>query len=134
MAQSTPIGAPAECNFERRRGDTKDIAIRLTQNGSPVESSEGYSALLTINTSKAPDPNASPAVGEQIFQAAGAPSSPATDAILRFDFALFAGGGSPEQPEVGIGSYFYDIQITDPDGEISTPQIGKFVVKQDITK
>lgn len=126
---TTAIGAPAECDFERRRGDTKDIAIRLTQDGSAIASAEGYSALLTINTSKTPDPDASPAVGTQIFQAAGAPNSPATDAILRFDFSGFAGS-----PYVPVGSYFYDIQITDPGGEVSTPQIGKFVVKQDITK
>jgi len=126
---TTAIGAPQECDFERRRGDTKDIAIRLLQNGSAIASAQGYSGLLTINTSKAPDPNASPVVGTQVFQAVGAPNSPATDAILRFDFAAFAGS-----PEVGVGNYFYDIQITDPDGEINTPQIGKFKVVQDITK
>lgn len=126
---TTAIGAPAECDFERRRGDTKDIAIRLTQDGSPIASAEGYSGLLTINTVKDPDPNVSPQKGVQIFQAVGAPNSPATDAILRFDFSAFAGS-----PEVGPGNYHYDIQITDPDGEIHTPQIGKFKVVQDITK
>lgn len=130
MAQSTPIGKPAECDFERRRGDTKDIAIRLTQNGTAIVSAEGYTALLTINTVKEPDPSQSPEVGIEIYQAVGAPNSPATDAILRFDFAAFA----TQSPEILPGSYFYDIQITDPGGEISTPQIGKFVVKQDITK
>jgi len=129
MATSTNIGAPAECNFERRRGDTKDIAIRLTQNGVVIPDANGYTALLTINTKKDPDPTASPQVGLQIFQASGAPNSPSTDGIIRFDFSGFAGS-----PEVPVGNYFYDIQITDPAGEISTPQIGKFIVKQDITK
>ena len=98
---TTTIGAPAECDFERRRGDTKDIAIRLTQDDSPIATEEGYSALLTINTVKAPDPDASPEVGVEIFQATGAPNSPATDAILRFDFSDF--GGSPYVP---VGNYF----------------------------
>lgn len=129
MATSDRIGAPAECDFERRRGDTKDIAIRLTQDGSAIASAEGYSALFTINTVKEPNISVSPEVGVEVFQATGAPNSPATDAILRFDFEAF--GGSPYVP---VGNYFYDIQITDPDGEISTPQIGKFIVKQDITK
>lgn len=129
MATTANIGAPAECNFERRRGDTKDIAIRLTQDGTAIASAQGYSGLLTINTVKDPDPTASPPKGVQIFQATGSPNSPATDAILRFDFSAFAGS-----PEVAKGNYFYDIQITDPAGEIHTPQIGKFIVKQDITK
>jgi hypothetical protein len=119
------IGAPAECDFERRRGDTKDIAIRLTQDGAVIASAEGYSALLTINVSKAPTDTTG-----QIFQATGVPNSPATDAILRFDFASFA----IQSPEIVPGGYFYDIQITDPEGEIHTPQVGKFKVVQDITK
>jgi hypothetical protein len=87
------IGAPAECDFERRRGDTKDIAIRLTQDGAVIASAEGYSALLTINVSKAPTDTTG-----QIFQATGVPN------------------------------------FTDPEGEIHTPQVGKFKVVQDITK
>ena len=134
MAGSDRIGAPAECYFERRRGDTKDIAIRLTQDGSPIATAVGYSALFTINTVKEPDNSVSPEIGIEIFQAVGSPNSPATDAILRFDFADFDGNLSPEVTEVAVGNYFYDIQVTNPDGEISTPQIGKFIVKQDITK
>jgi len=129
MAATTNIGAPAECNLERRRGDTKDIAIRLTQDGVVIPSAAGYSGILTVNTVKDPNPFSSPQIGTQIFQANGIPNSPATDAILRFDFSAFAGS-----PEVAPGNYFYDIQITDPAGKISTPLIGKFVVKQDITK
>jgi hypothetical protein len=127
---TTTIGAPTECNFEKRRGDTKDISIRLKDatSGANVDVT-GYTALLTINTVKDPNPDVSPAVGEQIFQAVGTPNSPGTDGILRFDFANF--GGSPYVP---VGSYFYDVQVTDAIGEIFTPLIGKFVVKQDITK
>lgn len=123
------IGAPAECDFERRRGDTKDIAIRLLQDGVVIPDAQGWSGLLTINTVKEPDLGVSPETGVQIFQATGAPNSPATDGILRFDFTGFAAS-----PEVAVGSYFYDIQLTDPATKISTPQIGKFVVKQDVTK
>ena len=114
MAGTTRIGAPAECDFERRRGDTKDIAIRLTQDGSAIASAEGYSALFTINTVKEPSISVSPQIGVEIFQATGTPNSPGTDAILRFDFNSFAG---PSPEGVAVGSYFYDIQITDPDGE-----------------
>jgi hypothetical protein len=129
MAQSTNIGAPAECNLERRRADTKDVAIRLTQDSVAIASAEGYTGLLTINTVKEPNLNVSPNIGIQLFQATGTPNSPATDAILRFDFSAF-----DSSPEIAPGSYFYDVQVTDPDGKISTPLIGKFIVKQDITK
>ncbi len=129
MSTTDNIGAPAECNFERRRSNTKDIAIRLTQDGTVIPDATGYSAKFTINTKKEPDLNASPEVGVEIFQATGAPNSPATDGILRFDFAAF-----DASPEIAPGSYFYDVELTDPDGETSTPLIGKFVVKQDITK
>lgn len=123
------IGAPTECDIEKRRGDTKDISIRLKDSSGNVLDVSGYTALLTINTSKTPDPDVSPAVGLQIFQATGSPNSPGTDGVLRFDFAAF--GGSPY---VQVGNYFYDVQITDTDSEIFTPLIGKFTVKQDITK
>lgn len=123
------IGAPTECDIEKRRGDTKDLQIRLTSDGVNVDVN-GYTALLTINTSKTPDLSSSPEVGTEIFQSTGVPAnSPATDGILRFDFDAF--GGSPY---VVVGNYFYDVQITDAAGEIFTPLIGKFTVKQDITK
>lgn len=133
MAASTNIGKPAECNLERRRADTKDVAIRLTETTAgvtaPIASAAGYSGLLTINTVKEPNLNVSPVTGQQVFQATGIPNSPATDGILRFDFSTF-----DASPEIAPASYFYDVQITDPAGKVSTPLIGKFVVKQDITK
>lgn len=123
------IGAPTECDIEKRRGDTKDISILLKDSSGVALDVSGYTALLTINTSKTPDISASPEVGTEKFQAVGAPNSPGTDGVLRFDFDAF--GGSPY---VVVGNYFYDVQITDTDGEIFTPLIGKFTVKQDITK
>jgi hypothetical protein len=123
------IGAPTECDIEKRRGDTKDISILLKDSAGVALDVSGYTALLTINTSKTPDIDSSPQVGTQVFQTSGAPNSPGTDGVLRFDFDGF--GGSPY---VEVGGYFYDVQITDVGGEIFTPLIGKFTVKQDITK
>ena len=124
------IGAPTECDVERRRGDTKTFSIRLKDSsGNPLDVS-GYTALLTLNTDKAPDIDASPVVGTQVFQAVGVQaSSPGTDGVLSFPMAQFAAS-----PYVDVGSYFYDVQVTDAAGEIFTPLIGKFKVVQDITK
>lgn len=123
------IGAPTECDVERRRGDTKTFSIRLKDSSGNALDVSGYTALLTINTDKSPNIDVSPVVGVEIFQTSGAPNSPGTDGILRFDFAAF--GGSPY---VAVGPYFYDVQITDAGGEIFTPLIGKFKVVMDITK
>lgn len=123
------IGAPTECDIERRRGDTKDISIRLKDSDGNILDVTGYTALFTLNTSKTPDLDVSPVEGAEIFQATGTPNSPGTDGILRFDFANF--GGSPYVP---VGTYYYDVQVTDVAGEIITPLIGKFTVRQDITK
>lgn len=124
------IGAPTECDVERRRGDTKTFSIRLKDSSGNALDVTGYTALLTINTDKAPDIDSSPQVGTQVFQAVGvAGSSPGTDGVLSFPMAQF--GGSPY---VDVGSYFYDVQVTDSVGEIFTPLIGKFKVIQDITK
>jgi len=124
------IGAPTECDVERRRGDTKTFSIRLKDSSGNALDVSGYTALLTINTSKTPDIDSSPQVGVQVFQAVGvAASSPGTDGVLSFLMAQFAGS-----PYVDVGNYFYDVQVTDSVGEIFTPLIGKFTVKQDITK
>lgn len=123
---TTSIGVPTECDITKRRGDTKDVQIRLTSSAVAI-SVQGYTALMTISTIKEP-----PDATTQLFQATSQINSPASDGILRFDFAAFAS----QSPEIVPGSYYYDVQVTDAQspGEIFTPLIGKFIVKQDITK
>jgi len=125
MATET-IGTPTECNIEKRRGDTKDVQVRLTSGGSAIDV-QGYTAIMTISTVKDPVDSSF-----HIFQTTAQINSPASDGILRFDFNLFAS----QSPEIVPGGYFYDVQVTDAQspGEIFTPLIGKFTVKQDITK
>jgi len=121
---ATTVGTPTECNIEKRRGDTKDVQVRLTSDGAAIDVN-GYTARLTIDTRKEPTDTST-----QVFQTTATLNSPATDGILRFDFALFASAS----PEISPGSYYYDVEVTDAGGEIFTPLIGKFVVKQDISK
>lgn len=119
------IGIPTECDIERRRGDTRDLRIKLSENGVALDVT-GYTALLTINVEKEPAD-----ITNQVFQATGAPV-PGSEAegLINFDFDLFDSNGADVQP----GAYFYDVQVTDAASERSTPLIGKFTVKQDITK
>ena len=125
MATET-IGTPEECNIEKRRGDTKDIQIRLKTSGVAIDVT-GYSAIMTISTVKEPTDSTT-----VLFQTTGVPFQSPTDGLLRFDFAAFPF----QSPEIVPGGYFYDVQVTDAQspGEIFTPLIGKFTVKQDITK
>ena len=125
MAAET-IGTPTECNVEKRRGDTKDIQIRLSDSNGVIDVT-GYTAIMTISSVKEPTDSST-----VIFQTTGAPYQSPTGGILRFDFSQFPF----QSPEIVPGSYFYDVQVTDAQspGEIFTPLIGKFVVKQDITK
>lgn len=120
----TRIGAPLECDFEWRRGDTKSFAIRLTQNGTVLSDVTGYSALLTLNTIGNPTDTS-----QQVFQASAAPNSPANDGLLVFDM-----DGMEGSPEVPPANYYYDIEVTDPAGKKDTRMVGRFNVKQDITK
>jgi hypothetical protein len=43
---------------------------------------------------------------------------------------------SEAEADITPGTYYYDVQITDADGKISTPEdsCGKFKIVQDITK
>jgi hypothetical protein len=125
MATET-IGTPTECNIEKRRGDTKDLQIRLSNSAGSIDVA-GYTATMTISTVKEPTDSST-----VIFQTAGSPYQSPNDGILRFDFNQFPF----QSPEIAPGSYFYDVQVTDAQspGEIFTPLIGKFTVKQDITK
>jgi hypothetical protein len=122
---STTIGTVQSCDIERRRGDTRAIQITLKSNGTAV-SVVGFSALLTISTEKDP-----PDATTLVYQATGTPAnSPATDGVIAFDFSDFAS----QSPQLVPGNYFYDIQITDAGGLLSTPVKGKFKIEQDITK
>jgi len=128
------VGEITEVDITRRRGDTRNYVLTVKdKDGSPIDVT-GYTCLLTVNTLKAPDLRSSPVTGSVVFQASGAPTtSPIPsplDGKLTIDMGSFGGGSPPPQP----GSYFYDIQITDANGRISTVLAGKFKVVQDITK
>jgi len=114
------IGTPASCDIERRRGDTKDLRVRLTQDSTAIDVT-GFTATITLDPSPAPAD-----ATDNVFSASGVPTGTPTDGILTFDMAAFT--------SVDPGVYFYDVQVTDAASEISTPLIGRFTVKQDITK
>lgn len=113
------------CRF---RGDTKAVKRVITQDGSPsTVDITTFSFLMTVNTVKNPV-EGSPTVGTQLFQTVGTITDGPNG---KFEFEYTA---SPNPAELDPGGYFYDIQMTDGAGIISTIAKGKYTVKQDITK
>lgn len=115
------------CRF---RGDTKPVKRILTQEGSPsVVDITGFSFLMTVNTAKNPDPVSSPVIGSQIFQIVGVLTDPQAG---KFQFPYT---GSPNPGDLlPPATYYYDMQMTDGTGEVSTIAKGRYIIKQDITK
>lgn len=107
--------------LSRSRGDTfADVfVVKDAITGSPLDLS-GCSFLMTV------DPSANPEnVDNNLFQLAGAVIDAAAG---RVEFAP-----SPVQSDA-VGSFYFDIQVTDALGRKRTLKYGSYVLIQDITK
>lgn len=108
-------------NLERRRGDSYADEFEITSEttGQPVDIT-GFTFLMTVDPEKAPVNS-----DNNIFQVAGNITDGPNGLV---EFAPTA-----VQTDV-LGSYFYDIQMTDTGGRIRTVIAGKYKLVQDITK
>jgi hypothetical protein len=105
----------------RRRGDTyADVFVIKSKTTGEVIPLAGCSFLMTLDSVNAPGSN----VGNE-YQLAGVVVLGSPDQV---EFAP-----SPEQAN-RVGSYFYDIQMTDATGRIRTIVHDNYIYKQDITK
>lgn len=105
----------------RYRGDTApDKWIIEDEDGNPRDLT-GCSAVLTVNRLKNPTSTAT-----QVFQIAATVTAPLTGAALFFPTSLEA--------DQAPGKYFYDVQLTDADGLVSTIEKGVYRFLQDISK
>lgn len=107
-------------DITRRRGDTKPIVFRFTESGVAMDLG-GCSFLMTVDPAKDPADDT-----KNILQMSG---TALTDGRVKFDMTEL-------EADITPGTYYYDVQITDADGKISTPEdgCGKFKIIQDITK
>lgn len=110
-------------DISRRRGDTKVIGFKLYADkaaGIPLNLT-GYSFKLTVDPEQAPTTSAN-----NLFSLTGIVDDPASG------YVKFA----PSVNDVNVepGTYFYDIEITDPEGKTNTPILAKIKFSQDITK
>lgn len=103
--------------IKRKRGDTKDLKLTLTQDGV-IYPLTGCTALLSVNSKKEPTTN------DYLFQSIAAIDIPT--GVLTFPFT--------DEDVNHVGDFYYDVQITDGSGKKSTILEGKWTLKQDITK
>ena len=80
----------------------------------------GYTAKLTVDSRENPTDGTT-----KLLEVAGTIVGSATAGTLSFLVSTEA---------MLVGTYYYDIQLTDPDGNIRTVKKDTFLVSQDITK
>lgn len=104
------------------RGDSysKTITITNTTTGLPVNLL-GCSAIMTVDTLQNPPDNTT-----KLFSVDGVIDSTPTTGIISFTPTVLN--------NATIGNYFYDIQITDGEGNVRTPVKSTYTITQDITK
>ena len=107
----------------RRRGDTKPFAFKFwaDKKAGVLLNLTGYSFILTVDPESAPETSAN-----NVFSLAGVVDD-AASGIVEFE-PVYA------DVDVAPGTYYYDIQVTDPDGKTDTPVLAKVKFGQDITK
>jgi len=108
-------------DIERYRGDSKADKFSITdkEDGSAVDLT-GCTFLLTLDSRKNPTDTST-----QIYQLTGTVSDP-TSGVVTF---------APSTTQANlVGYYYYDVQMTDAAGAVSTLVSGKYLYKQDITK
>ena len=111
---------PDIIDIERRRGDTKRIGYTILQDSIATDVSSGYSFLLTVDPEKYPVD-----ATNNLFQLTGM--------IIDGPNGVIAFPITATQAD-NLGTYYYDIQMIDPNSEKLTICIGKIKFKQDITK
>ena len=107
-------------DIERKRGDTYPVELTVTDSAGTAIDITSYTFLLTVDPEKAPTADTN-----NLFQLTGVITD-ATGGVVTF---------TPTASNTdAVGTYYYDIQMTDSGGLISTLDSGKFKLVQDITK
>ncbi len=110
-------------HLTRKRGDTWPDKIKCWENKStntPLDLRFDYSFTLTVNVKANPVDNSG-----EVFSIVG-DLEDAVNGVVKFT-PLAVNVNAP-------GRYFYDIQVTGPDGAIWTIFTGTYLIKQDLNK
>ena len=111
-------------DIEWFRGDAYPINLLIKDNNSGKEIDlTGYSFVMTCDSIKDPPDNST-----KLFSVDGVIPDQTTD-IGRVVFTP-----TTTDTDLDPGKYYYDIQMTDPSGNVRTIAKYKFIIIQDITK
>lgn len=113
------MATPYNLRIERKRGDTEELIINLKTNKKPRDIT-GCSFKLTVNKEQSPINT-----NNQIIQLNAIIVDSEKGSIM-FEF--------DEENTNYIGQYFFDIEMTKPNGKTRTIAEGYFVFTQDISK
>jgi hypothetical protein len=104
--------------LKRHRGDTAPIKFQITYRDDPMDIT-GYTFVFSVNQLEEPEDADSP----EFFLLGTITDGP--NGYVEF---------APREEQVDLaGIYWYDVEMTDPGGVISTPVKGRVVFKADIT-
>ncbi len=112
---------PVSRNVVRKRGDTKAHAITVRDGDDVGVDITGATFRLVVDPSSAPPDNTN-----NLFDIVGTITD-APAGKVRFPFSAPQADQTPQ-------IYFYEIEMTEPNGEISTLMFGQWEYRQDIAK
>ena len=108
---------PEAINICLTRGDTRPFGFTLVDEAGAARNLAGYSYVLTVNTESDPTDTVN-----QVFSAIGS--------ISGNDVSFNLSALEADQ----LGTFFYDLQETDPSTDILTIAKGEIEWRQDISK
>lgn len=104
------------------RGDTRSINVTLTANGAPVNIT-GWEVFFTVNSNSDPTTDSGAVIEKQT-------TSHIDPMNGKTGFTL----SNSDTQNLVPGTYFYDIQFKDPDGNVTSQPQAQFIVVPDITR
>lgn len=118
------MAAVSESNLCRVRGDTSPFRVAVS-NGTAAINITGYTFAFTVDPSPAPVDSANNLF--QLTTGSGITITDGPNGIIQLQL-------STPQADQAPSVYFYDLQMTDAGGLITTILRGQYEVQQDITK
>ena len=110
---------PIQQRFERKRGDTEEIVIKIKQD-KEYKNITDHSFKLTVAKFISSHNKAD----GRLFQIIARIIDP-INGVIAFDFS--------EENADFVGQFYFDIEMIKPDGKIRTIVEGNFIITQDIT-
>ena len=114
--------ARAKTAISMYRGDSYPITLKLkdSTSGAAIDLT-GASLLMTVDTLENPVDDST-----KLFEVAGVLDADPSTGVVTF---------TPTSVNTAVvGAYFYDVQLTDADGNVRTVAKNTFTISQDITK